>query len=462
MRARLTLWYAGVLALVLILFASGVYVVVQRETYARLDAGLASSLQVIAASLQHEIEEHKGQDPGEDAFRGILATMHRNSFPRKAIGVYQGARAVGVKPSDGGLSPADTVVAGTTPRFVTIGSSRTAAVEVRLAGAAAPYRVVAAESLNDTLAELRSLEGTLLLAVPLAVALAGAVGYLLARKSLAPVVAMSNDVDRIGSANLAARVEVPHPRDELGKLAGTFNRLLERLQLSFDRQKQFMADVSHELRTPISVARTAAQVNLAGPDRPAAEYREALDIIEKQMARLTRVVNDLFLLSKTDTGAAQLHRRRFALDETLRDTVKAARVLAAGKQIAVSCGEPVESPADGDEDLIRQLVLLLLDNAIQHTPSGGTVRVDLQRDGGYYRITVADTGCGIPIEAQPLIFDRFYRVDKARSRCASSLTGGAGLGLSIGRWIAQVHGGSLTLLRSTSEGSVFCVSLPAA
>jgi heavy metal sensor kinase len=460
-RFRLTLWFTAVLGLVLVLFASSVYYAVRRDAFARLDSGLASVLQVVSLSLEHEIEEHKGQAPGETAFREILLTMHQESFPRHAIGVYQDRRAVAIKAADNGLAAPPVADVYRSPRFATEGRSRLAGVEVSVPNVTQAYQVIVAERLDDTLADLAALRQTLLLAVPLAVLLAGAIGYLLARQSLAPVVAMSDDVDRIGSGNLADRVVVANPRDELGRLAGTFNRLLERIQLSFDRQRRFMADASHELRTPISVARTAAQVNLAGPDRPAAEYREALDIIEKQLSRLTRVVNDLFLLAKSDTGAAAVHRRTFALDETVQETVKAARVLAREKGVDVAWGPLPESRFDGDADLVRQLLLLLLDNAIKYTPGGGRVRVELRRDPAGYEISVADTGIGIPAEAQPLIFDRFYRVDKARSRSANSVTGGAGLGLSIGRWIAEAHGGSLTLESSGAGGSVFSVRLPA-
>jgi heavy metal sensor kinase len=459
-RFRLTMWFVTVLALVLVVFASTVYIVVKREAFARLDSGLASVLQVISLSLEHEIDEHKGQAAGETAFRELLLTMHQGSFPRHAIGVYQGDREVALKPADTGLAiPAEFGVRAS-PHFVTGGMARMGGVELHVPLVSAAYRVVVAERLDDTLADLSALSRTLLVAVPLAVLLAGAVGYLLARKSLSPVVAMSSDVDRIGSGNLAARIEVANPGDELGKLAGTFNRLLQRLQLSFDRQRQFMADASHELRTPISVARAAAQVNLTGPERPASEYREALDVIEKQMSRLTRVVNDLFLLSKSDSGAAAVHWRRFSLDETVLETVKAARLLASAKGLTVTVGSIPESPFDGDEDLIRQLLLLLLDNAIKYTPGGGRVHVELHRAEGQYGITVTDTGIGIPAEAQPLIFDRFFRVDKARSRSANSVTGGAGLGLSIGKWIAEAHGGLLTLVSSGPDGSAFAIQLP--
>ena len=456
-RLRLTLWYAGVLALVLVLFAAAVYSLFRHEAYARLDDEMGSAAQVISSSLRHEIEEHRGAAPGEDAFRGVLATLHRNSFRRQGIAVYRDGRGIAAQASYDGLAPDAAMAAGARPRFATRSGVRVATYD------AGGYRVLVVQRLDGILTELNTLRRTILFAVPLTVLLAAAVSYLLARKSLQPVVAMSRDADRIGSGNLAARIEVANPRDELGQLAGTFNRLLERLQISFDRQRHFMADASHELRTPVSVARTAAQVNLTGPERPAAEYREALELIEKQMSRLSRIVNDLFLLAQADTGAGALHARRFALEETIRESVQAARLLAPGKKLDIGCGDLPEAMVRADEDRVRQLLMLLLDNAVKYTPEGGRVRVSLERADSAYRIAVEDTGIGIPAEAQPRVFERFYRVDKSRSRAGSSLSGaGAGLGLSIGQWIANAHGGRLSLERSGQGGSRFVVTLPAA
>ena len=459
-RARLTTWYAGVLSLVLIAFAVGVYTLMERQAFARLDSELGAVLQVTALSLNHEIEEHEGQKPGEESFRLVLRTMHHTTFPEHGIAVYRGDEKVALKPAYDGLTPPERFEARRTPLFVTHGIERVASTEVKVGYTGVVYRVVAAQSMGGALHELATLRGTLMVAVPFTVLIAAITGYLLARKSLHPVMAMSEKVDRISSTTLTARVETPNPKDELGRLASTFNSLLERLQASFERQRQFMADASHELRTPVSVARTAAQVTLEARERTIGEYREALSIIEQQMTRLTRVVNDLFLLARADAGAATIHKRLFYLDETIRESVKAARVLASPKDVSVIGGEFPEAPFEGDEDLIRQLTLVLLDNAVKYTPPGGVVRVALDATASTYRISVEDTGPGVPAEAQSKIFERFYRVDKARSRAQHGASGGAGLGLPIGRWIAEAHGGTVTLAQTSPQGSVFAVELP--
>ena len=455
-RARLTMWYAGVLALVLIAFAAGVYTLMERQTFARLDSELGAVLQVTALSLSHEIEEHEGQKLGEESFRLVLRTMHHTTFPGQGIAVYRGSELVALKPAYDGLTPPEQFTAG----FFTRGAERVASSEVKVPYSGGVYRVVAVQRMAATLDELAVLRRTLMIAVPFTVLIAAIVGYLLARKSLHPVVAMSEKVDRISSTTLTARIETPNPKDELGRLASTFNGLLARLQASFERQRQFMADASHELRTPVSVARTAAQVTLEAHERTIDEYREALAIIEQQMTRLTRVVNDLFLLARADAGAAALHKRLFYLGETIRESVKAARVLASAKDVRVISGDFPEAPFEGDEDLIRQLTLVLLDNAVKYTPAGGLVRVNLVEAAAAYRISVEDTGPGVPREAQAKIFERFYRVDKARSRAQHGVSGGAGLGLSIGRWIAEAHGGMVTLASSSAQGSVFVAELP--
>jgi signal transduction histidine kinase len=196
---------------------------------------------------------------------------------------------------------------------------------------------------------------------------------------------------------------------------------------------------------------------LDGPDAGPAEYREALAVVAKQMQRLSRVVNDMFLLARADSGEYAVHRREFYLNDVIEEAVTAARLLADAKRIRISAAPMPESPYEGDEDLIRQLLLILLDNAVKYTPENGAVEVALEAG---YVITVSDTGPGVPDDARDKIFRRFVRVDKARSRSAPGQSGGAGLGLAIARWIAGVHQGTVALRSSSRQGSVFAVDLP--
>jgi heavy metal sensor kinase len=296
--------------------------------------------------------------------------------------------------------------------------------------------------------------------IPVAILLASGGGYFLARKSLAPVVAMSSQAGRIGAANLHERLAIQNERDELGHLARSFNDLLDRLNQSFERQRRFMADASHELRTPVAILRGEAEVALSQQQRSLEEYRESLSILHHEAERLTHIVEDLFTLTRADAGQHPLQLSDLYLEELIGECVHSARTLALGKKISLSFEGAVESPIHADESLLRRMILNLLDNAIKYTPEGGRVTVTCEREGEFYALRITDTGAGIPAELQPRIFERFFRADKARSRSESD-GGGAGLGLAISRWIAEAHQGRLELTRSDATGSTFTAYLPA-
>ena len=294
--------------------------------------------------------------------------------------------------------------------------------------------------------------------------LAGVAGWFLARKALHPVVLMSDQARRIGASNFNERLPVANAKDELGRLATTFNDLLGRLNFAFDQQRQFMADASHELRTPVSVIHTTAEVTLEGKSRDETEYRDALLVVDQQAQRLARIVSEMFVLARADAGHRPLQPVDFYLDEVTAETVHAAEILGRKTGVAVRMKTSPELPFHGDEGLLRQMLLNLLDNSIKHSEPGGLVTVSLKAKEKLIEITVEDTGRGIPPEAQPYIFERFFRGDGARTHAnansASNNGGGAGLGLSIARWVAEAHGGSINLVKSDTHGSTFSVLLP--
>jgi heavy metal sensor kinase len=285
-------------------------------------------------------------------------------------------------------------------------------------------------------------------------------GWFLARKSLAPVVAMSERARLMGAGNFDDKLPVANPRDELGQLATTFNELLGRLSAAFSQQRKFMADASHEMRTPLSVIQANASVTLAQAHRDETEYRESIRMMDEQTQRLTRIVDDMFTLARADSGRYPLRKTKFYLDELVDETARAASILGSRKDVTVDVLNCSDSVVYGDEDLLRRMILNLLDNAIKYTPPKGSVKLSLTRKQQDYFLEVSDTGTGIPTEAQSDIFDRFYRVDKSRSRSEVAGGSGAGLGLSISRWVAEAHGGSLRLDRSNKQGSTFVAILP--
>lgn len=468
LRVQLTLWYVAVLGAILGLFSVGLYTLVGNSLRERVDGTLRSATQISALALNHEIEEHGGKVAGEESVRMVLNTMHQTSFPQTAILIREGVRIVAEKPGIAGLT-SDTLVphlgSSDEPLFTIRNGSgeayRVARSTVAVEFSKQQFEVVANESLSAVETELLNLRESLFILVPVCLLIAAAGGYLLARKSLSPVLAMARTADQISSHNLDQRLAVRNPRDELGMLAETFNRLFTRLQQTFRQQRQFMADASHELRTPISVALTATQVNLNSRSQDAEDSYETLEVVQAQLLRLRRVVEDMFTLAKADAGAYVPARENFYLDEAITESLRAARVLGQSRGVQVSADDVIsDAPFEGDEGLIRQLALILLDNGVKYTEPGGRVAISLRTSERGYELTVSDTGRGIPETDQPYIFDRFYRVDKSRSRREASSGSGAGLGLSIARWIAEMHRGTIKLVGSGPQGTAFRVSLP--
>jgi signal transduction histidine kinase len=217
-----------------------------------------------------------------------------------------------------------------------------------------------------------------------------------------------------------------------------------------------MADASHELRTPVSVIQGESEVSISQTDRPADDYRESLAVVNDEARRLARIVDELFLLARADAGQVPLRPARFYLDETVGEVARALRTHAASRGVRLTVETLGESSYFGDEGLVRSLVMNLLENALRFTPEGEAVRVRLQRHEGSFALEVENPGPPIPAEAQQRVFERFFRADSTRARAGN----GAGLGLSISRWIAEAHGGALRLERSDERGTMFVATLP--
>jgi heavy metal sensor kinase len=301
-----------------------------------------------------------------------------------------------------------------------------------------------------------------LVAVPLIVALAALGGFFLARRSLAPVAAMGERAAEITVSTLHERLPIATPGDELGRLATIINGLLDRLQQAFQQQRRFMADASHELRTPVAILKTESQVTLAQPNRSAMEYRESAAVMADVANRLARVVDDLFLLARADAGHLTPKPTSIYLDEIVQTAVRSIQTLADARHVHVHLQKLEDAPLIGDADLLGCVLLNLLDNAVKHSPRDGTVDVSLTKKNGSYVVAVSDMGAGVPADARDRIFERFFRVDTARSRSDDgSATGGAGLGLSIARWAAEAHGGRVDLAESGAGKTTFQLTLPA-
>jgi two-component system OmpR family sensor kinase len=463
-RARLTLWYVSLLAAILVVVLVMVYVLLARALYVRIDDSLQAVVQIAATSLTNDLAE--GQTV-EDAARSTAAEL---ASRQQLVAIYDGrGRLLGEAGREDDivvpLPPTGEISADDEASLLTIVEADDLDDRHRLAlrrvtiPPGVEYVIVVGSSLEPTDEELESLRGILAYLVPLSLVVAGIGGWFLAGRSLSPVVAMADRARKIGVESLNARLPVANPRDELGLLAGTFNELLARLETSVEQQRQFIADASHELRTPVTIARTAARVALQQPTRTESEYRETLEIVEQETIRLSRIVDDMFTLTRADAGNYPVRTTPMYLDEVVDEVVRAARVVATTREVSIAV-ECLHSAAfTGDEELIRRLIINVLDNAIRYSPAGGAVRVALDRAGAMYAISISDQGPGIAEEVQSRIFERFYRVDAARTHDGAS-DGGAGLGLALARWIAHVHDGDIRLAASSRLGSTFVITLP--
>jgi len=296
----------------------------------------------------------------------------------------------------------------------------------------------------------------LVLGVVLSVGLSTVFVILTTGRALRPLETVTNTALQITRADdLSRRIPLKGPAiDEVGRLVTAFNATLERLERLFNTQRRFLTDISHELRTPL----TAIRGNIDLLRRMKEPDRESLDAIQSETERMSRLVGDLLMLAQAESGNLPVARSPVELDTLLLDVYRQAVVLAGGK-VTVAIGDEDQARVAGDQDKLKQVLLNLASNAIKYTPPGGKVTMGLACVNGWARITVADTGVGIPPEDLPNIFDRFYRVDKARTRAAGT-PGGAGLGLSIAKWIAQAHGGRLEVSSDIGKGSCFSLWLP--
>lgn len=297
------------------------------------------------------------------------------------------------------------------------------------------------------------------LVIALFVGFAGAsaslfLAVLLTPSSFKPLEDMAAVTRQITNADdLSRRVPNTERTDEIGVLARSFNQLLERLERLFQTQQRLLADVSHELRTPL----TAIRGNVDLMRRMGDADPESLEIIQEEIERMTRLVGDLLLLARADAGGLPLEIEKVELDNLLFEVYRQVRLLESS--VAVKVTEVDQVCIMGDVDRLKQLLLNLISNATKYTPDGGTVDVSLSKKNGWAYLKIADTGMGIPAEDLPYIFDRFYRVDKARARGQSG-KGGAGLGLAIAKWIAQAHGGNIDVISKVGEGTTFTIILP--
>jgi two-component system, OmpR family, sensor kinase len=321
-------------------------------------------------------------------------------------------------------------------------------------------RVVVGREVDLTANWVSEFLATILVVAPLIIGASIGGAYLIAGRAVEPVGQMINQVEAITDGrSLHRRLPVEATGDELARLAATLNAMIARLEMSFSALRRFTADASHELKTPLTVLR--ADVERAMHSVPASnDQLVALEEALQETTRMADLVDSLLTLARADEGRFDLHREPFALEPVVREVFETAVILGEDSGLHVGLTTVEDATVLGDRVRLRQLFLNLVTNAIKYTSRGGTVEVTLKRRDGEVQFAVRDTGIGIAAADLPYIFERFWRADRARSRLSER--GGFGLGLAISQWIAQAHGGTLTVQSRLHRGSTFTVSLPVA
>lgn len=450
---RLTIWYTLSLGLILLLFSVFLYVQVRRSLIAQVDAALnlAASQALIGVS---EIE-------------GQLAFQTGAQNP-EALHKLQDDFIIYLIDHDG-----EIVEILSTDDERPLFSDQPEGFKTH-DNEDEPWRVYrqpfqfesasgwiqAAQELDPVMTTLSNLQIQIIWGLPLALLLAGIGGYVMAAHSLRPIDHITQTAQAITATDLAQRLHYQGPADEVGRLAQTFDTMLDRLQTAFVRERRFTGDAAHELRTPLAALKGRLGVTLSQLRSPAV-YQETLQDMEGQVDRLIRLSNDLLFMARLDQSQFQLQRERIALADLLGAVGDQIRPLADTKHITLDENIPDGLTVSGDLDLLIRLFLNLLDNAIKYTVENGRIIIAAQQTGTKASIVITDTGPGIPAEHLPHLFERFYRVEEDRGRHSQNHhKGGAGLGLAIAYEIARTHGGIITVRSELGKGTSFIVQLP--
>ena len=461
---RLVAWYAGVLTLVFLLLGALTFVALRYYLETSLRDTQARRARQIADTLLANI----GQT-GEAFVASEVRTLYAPEANNRFIRITRqdgGVLYASGQPKDDGFNASAVPAArltdlkagefARTERFPGDKSLLIAALNYR-GGNGLRYLVEVGAPTGRIEAMLGQVLLLLAVGLPIAVLVAAGGGFLLVRRALKPVDQISRTAEQITQHNLSDRLPVPRTGDELERLSVSLNHMIGRLEDAIQNSKRFVADASHELRTPLTVLRGELE-NLT-PGAPLdAETRQTVGSMLEEVERLAKIVEGLVALSRLDAGEAQAEWVRFDLAELAATTADQMSLLAEDKSISISSEAACPINVEGDRARLKQVVVNLLDNAIKYTPGGGAVRLQVTRQNGHAVLDVSDNGIGIPPDALPHVFERFFRVDKARSRDQ----GGAGLGLSIVKSICTAHGADVQIESSPGHGSRFRVLLPLA
>jgi heavy metal sensor kinase len=457
---RLVAWYAGLLTGIFLLLCALLYLDLRhflendlRESQARRTRQIANTLLVHVKQTGEPYVASQTKDWYEPEINDRFIRVTRDDGTL----VYSSGA-----PKDGSFDPAEVPIFQPSPKTefsnkLKLSGGNTllvAGLNFKSSGNPA-YLVEFGELLDPVETMLNRLFLQLTLGLPLAIIIIAGGGYLLVRRALTPVEQITRAAERITQHNLSERLPVTHTGDELERLSVSLNRMITRLDEAFQNSKRFVADASHDLRTPLTILRGELE-NFAEDPRLDSEMRERAASLLEEVAHLGKIVDQLFTLSQLDAGEAQTKWTRFDLTELAQTTAEQMNLLAEDKGISISCDVGQPMLVKGNHVRLKQVVVNLLDNAIKYTPEKGAIQLRVLAINGHAVLEVEDNGIGIPSEALPHIFERFYRVDQARSADSES----AGLGLSIVKSICIAHGAEVEAQSAVGNGSCFRVKLP--
>jgi len=457
-RVRLTIWYGSALVLIMILFASALYLVMSRALQDQIDRSLEEAAKAAARSLEeHRFGPFLLLDDLAQAFPELaLLDKFFQIFGPGGQVTLQSANILTQEIPLSQTALEDALAGQATFESVRFQEE----IPIRLLS----YPIRHGETLVNILrvgTSLRPVEEmlhrlifVLLVASPLAVAVSMLGVWFLAGRALRPVDAITLTAQRIAAGDLTQRIQT-RSKDEIGRLASTFNDMIARLEVSFRQIRQFSADASHELRTPLTIIKGETELALRKPRSPEM-YREALESNLEEIDRMNRIVEELLFLSRADLGEIKVASDPVQLDSLIQEVQQQATVLGQDRQIETTLGRVEPAQVLGDEWRLREMLLNLVDNAVKYSRQTGTVQLSLVRDGNMACLSVRDHGIGISPEEQGHIFDRFYRTDAARAHFQK----GTGLGLSICKWIAEAHHGRIQVESILGQGSRFTILLP--
>jgi heavy metal sensor kinase len=455
---RLTIWYGVVLSLILVTFACGIFIYFRNSLQDSIDAKIRSIGEVLSSSMT---ETHNSSVFGN--FERYLENVLGRKPKGKFIQIMDTSGRIGAKMSDieGEALPTSFNALERAMRgeivYETIERTkpRLRMVTIPIMEKKKVTSVVqVGTSLEDFDETIKKLLLIMIISIPTSISVTIVVGYFMAKKALRPVDQIRRAAVKISSSNLDEKIDIAGRRDELGRLAETFNAMIGRLKDAFQRVNQFSIDVSHELKTPLTILKGETEVALR-KEREKDDYQKLLLSNLEEIDRMSCIIDDLLLLSKADTKDIKLNIEEIALRDLIMGVCMNMKVVADKKEVVLQTGEMEDLRVKGDELKLRRMILNIVENGIKYSQTGGKVIVSSYVNDGYAQIDVKDEGIGISEQDIKYVFDRFFRADRSRKR-----ESGSGLGLSISRWIAEAHKGSIEVKSQPAQGSIFTIKLP--